>query len=81
MIISPHGRSPRGRIDWVMSVRLCVRPSVHADISDMPEPISFKLGTRTYTYAIHMHVNFFRDATKFDHVRRIFCFSPHRHPC
>ena len=43
VFISPHGRSPGGLMDWAPAVR----PSVQADISDTPGPISFKLGTRT----------------------------------
>ena len=42
----------------------------------MPGLIPFKLGTRTYTYCIHMRVNLFHDATKFGHVRRNFSFTP-----
>ena len=62
-----------------MSVRPCVRASVrvsvHADISDMPGPNSFKVGTRIQTNAIHMHVNLFCDTIKFGRVREIFGFT------
>ena len=46
------------------SVRASVRPSVNADISDMPGPISFKLCTRITVYDIHMHIDLFRDPIK-----------------
>ena len=45
---------------------------VRSHNSDMSQPISFKVGTRTLTCALHMHVNLFCDMILFGCVRGIF---------